>query len=186
MILLVGLGNPGKEYERTRHNIGWRVLDAYAASLEVEFTFEKKWNALIAKQNDVILCKPQTFMNNSGQAVRAVADYFKIEPHRIIVVHDDKDLQFGTIRMRSEGSSAGHNGVQSIIEHMGVQEFPRMRVGVMNDQPLPDTADFVLQRFSNTEEQQIDAIMSSCVEYLADALQQPSLEHQDIVVDLST
>lgn len=156
MKLIVGLGNPGKEYERTRHNIGWRVVDELARTRGVNFEYKKKFDAEIAKDGDVILCKPQTFMNNSGQAVAAIVNYFSVTPKECIVVYDDKDIPFGTIRLRASGSSGGHNGVQSVIQHLGAVDFPRMRIGVANEQmEQQDTADFVLQRFSAEEEKKL-------------------------------
>lgn len=160
MKLVIGLGNPGRKYRKTRHNIAWRVLDA----MDLDFSMEKKFKAEIVKNDLVIFCKPQTFMNNSGQAVRAVADYYKIDTSDIIVIHDDKDLQFEDVRIEKNRSSAGHNGVQSIINHLGTQNFTRMRIGVMNDHPLPDTASFVLQKFSREEEKKLKQTMLKLTE----------------------
>lgn len=161
MYLIVGLGNPGKEYEKTRHNIGWRVVDAYAEQQGVGFSYEKKWDADIAKIDDVLLCKPQTFMNNSGMAVAAIARYFTIAPEHILAVYDDKDIPFGTVRVRSAGSAGGHNGVQSLIQHVGTMDFWRIRIGVASSAlEKRDTADFVLSPFSSEEEQCIPHIIT--------------------------
>src|SRR3989339_928868 len=172
MKLLVGLGNPGKEYEKTRHNMGGRVLDA----LKLDFHLEKKFQAeiyvktgrdLSPTDKPFILCKPQTFMNNSGMAVRAVADYYKISPSDIIVIHDDKDLPLGTIRLRKKGSSGGHNGVQSIIDHLGTSSFTRLKIGVANElTEKNDTTQFVLDKFSKAEEKLLPKIILGAIEKL--------------------
>src|SRR3989339_690738 len=175
MKLIVGLGNPGTEYTKARHNIGWRVLDA----LNLDFHAEKKFQAEVAKQNDVLWCKSHTFMNNSGIAVRALAEYYHIPTTNILVIHDDKDIPFGLIRVRSNGSSGGHNGVQSIIQHLGTQEFGRIRIGVLNDSPIHDTADFVLNRFSKEEEVQIAKIISTTKHILENSIIQNTLAHTD-------
>lgn len=154
--VVVGLGNPGKKYAGTRHNIGFRVLD----SLRLNFSFEKKFNAEVAAAAGVLYCKPQTFMNDSGTAVRAVADYYKLTPQQIIAIYDDKDLPFGSVRVRTEGGSAGHNGVRSLIQHLGSEQFTRIRIGIATDSPIPDTADFVLANFTAEEEDQLTKIIA--------------------------
>lgn len=110
MQLVIGLGNPGKEYVQTRHNVGFMVVDSIVAAAGVSWKFEKKWNAELARVHGVVYCKPQTFMNDSGVAVRAVMDFYKVPAGDVIAVYDDKDLPFGIVRLRSNGSSAGHNG----------------------------------------------------------------------------
>lgn len=154
--LVVGLGNPGRKYSRTRHNVGWRVVEALVETLEGSFSYVKECENDLAHVGDVVVIKPQTFMNESGRAVRAAMDYYKIAVADVLVVHDDKDLPFGTIRLRFGGSSAGHNGVRSVIEHLG-EEFSRVRVGVANAEmaQFADAADFVLGRFTKEEEQRL-------------------------------
>lgn len=156
MKLVVGLGNPGRKYSRTRHNVGWRVVEALTASMNGSFSYVKACENDLAKIGDVVVIKPQTFMNESGRAVRAAMDYYKIASADVLVVHDDKDLPFGTIRLRFGGSSAGHNGVQSVIEHLG-EGFSRVRIGVANAEiaKFADAADFVLARFTKEEEQRL-------------------------------
>ena len=134
MILIVGLGNPGKKYEKTRHNLGFVVLDGLLQELTpVEKTiWEKnnKFNCLMAKIDDLILAKPQTFMNNSGQSVQRIARFYRIKPEDIWLVHDDVDLPLGKIKIRLGGAAAGHHGIESVIEKLGTDQFVRFRVGI--------------------------------------------------------
>ncbi len=182
--MVVGLGNPGPEYQHTRHNIGFHVLD----SMNLDFQFEKKFKADIAKSFDCLYVKPQTFMNVSGEAVRAVADYYKISPEDIIVVYDDKDITFGTIRLRSGGSSAGHNGVQSIIDHLGTSEFPRVRIGIQQrEQRSHDAAaNFVLSNFTESESVVLEEIAESAVGAIVYILDNGMTkeQHTDLQVEL--
>lgn len=184
MKLIVGLGNPGKRYERTRHNIGFRVLD----NLGLTFSYKKESDTELAKVGGVVYIKPQTFMNESGRAVRTVADYYRIAPEDIIVVYDDKDLPLGTIRLRTGGSgSGGHNGVQSVIEHLGSKNFARVRIGILPEHPVADTAGFVLSRFSKAEEE----LLNDCVIAATDAVRSiikkgiVKEHHRDIVITVS-
>lgn len=135
MKCIVGLGNPGKEYEKTRHNVGFMVIDLIAKDLN--FSFKKKFNADIAKGTyngeTLVLVKPLTFMNNSGEAVRMVTDFFQVDHEDILVIYDDLDLPIGKIRLREKGGSGGHNGMKSIIAHLNHQIFKRMRIGIGND-----------------------------------------------------
>ena len=154
MFLIAGLGNPGKEYENTRHNAGFMVLDALADKLGADIS-EKKHKALCGRAviggQKVILLKPQTYMNSSGESIRAAADYYKVDPEDILVVYDDISLAPGQLRIRAKGSAGGHNGIKSIIAHLGTQEFPRVRVGVGEKPPRMDLADYVLGHFSKAE-----------------------------------
>lgn len=156
-VLIVGLGNPGKEYNGTRHNIGFSAVDAFVVANEFEPWIAKKdlkclqASATIGDTR-VIAIKPTTFMNLSGEAVQAVAAFYKIPADKVIVVHDELDIPFGQIRLRTGGSSAGHNGLKSIIQHLG-ETFGRIRIGVGPKEPEQiDSADFVLGKF--TKEQQ--------------------------------
>lgn len=190
MKLVVGLGNPGKKYEKTRHNVGWRVLDA----LDLNFLLEKKFNSELAEvkrgSEKVLYCKPQTFMNNSGHAVRMIADYYTVDRANIIVVYDDKDLPFGTVRLRSEGSAGGHNGVQSIIEHLGEQEgvdFARVRIGVAPEDEgqrtrMDDTSKYVLSTFTADEEKNLPLIIEIATHAIEKLLEKGSgkTSHQDL------
>ena len=127
--LVVGLGNPGSEYERTRHNVGFMALDRLAQG-KAQWRKERAWNAQVAKVDGVLLCKPQTFMNLSGTAVAAVAGFYQISAAEILVVLDDMSLPLGRLRLRSGGSSGGQNGLKSIVEQLGTQEVARLRLGI--------------------------------------------------------
>ena len=160
MYMIVGLGNPEKKYDKTRHNIGFRLLDALADRNHIEVEEKKHkglcWRGVIAGQK-VILVKPQTYMNLSGECVREVADFYKIAPEEIIILFDDIDLEPGKLRIRKKGSAGGHNGIKSIIAQLGSQDFPRLKFGV-GDRPRDiDLADHVLGRFSRDEEEIVGA-----------------------------
>lgn len=137
--LIVGLGNPGSEYERTRHNIGFMAIDRLATSWSISIGKEKRFYGIfgegrlssrLASSGKIRLLKPTTFMNLSGQSVRACADWFKCKPENILVIYDDMDLPLGKLRLRPSGSAGGHNGMKSIISHLGTQNFPRLRLGI--------------------------------------------------------
>ena len=128
--LIVGLGNPGKDYRDTRHNAGFMVLDEVAQRMKVEFQLEKRWNSLLARFGNTWLLKPQTFMNDSGTAVAGVARFHKLTAAEALVVFDDVDLPLGTLRLRPSGSAGGHNGMRSIIAHLGTDAFPRLKIGI--------------------------------------------------------
>lgn len=156
MVIIAGLGNPEKKYDKTRHNIGFRLLDTLADRHHIDVA-EKKHKGLIGKGviagEKVILVKPQTYMNLSGECIREVADYYKVAPEDILVLFDDIDLAPGTIRIRKKGSAGGHNGIKSIIAHLNSDNFPRLKFGV-GDRPRDiDLADHVLGRFSRAEEE---------------------------------
>lgn len=156
-VLVVGLGNPGKEYNGTRHNIGFACIDAFVAANEFDPWIQKKdlkCHMASATLGDtrVIAIKPTTFMNLSGDAVQAVAHFYKIPAEKIVVVHDELDISFGQVRLRSGGSAAGHNGLKSVIGAIG-EGFGRVRIGIGPKEPEQmDSADFVLQRFSNDQQ----------------------------------
>ncbi|HEV8601546.1 MAG TPA: aminoacyl-tRNA hydrolase [Patescibacteria group bacterium] len=148
MILIVGLGNPGKQYERTRHNLGFRILDLLANTE----AWENKYDSQLIKTDDVILAKPQLFMNLSGKAVVQILKYHPAA--ELIVVHDELDLPLGSIKIQKDASAAGHNGVQSIINELGNKNFIRLRLGIDNPgtrADLPGDA-YVLQKFTDEEE----------------------------------
>lgn len=129
--MIVGLGNPGRQYEGTRHNVGFMLLDEIAKAEGVEFKSEPRWQCHRAKLGDgTLLVKPQTFMNLSGRAVRQVVAFFKWEPEKILVVYDDVALPLGHLRFREKGSAGGHNGIKSLIEHLGSDGFPRLKMGI--------------------------------------------------------
>jgi peptidyl-tRNA hydrolase, PTH1 family len=128
--LIAGLGNPGREYENTRHNAGFMILDRFAARLKVDFANERKFEGRFARSGPLFLLKPQTFMNLSGRSVAAVCQFYKIEPGEVLVVYDDAALPEGKLRLRRAGSAGGHNGMKSIIAHLGTDAIPRLRFGV--------------------------------------------------------
>jgi len=154
--MIVGLGNPGKEYELTRHNVGFRATDLVAGLLKTKID-RLKFKALTRMVNysdqKILLVQPQTYMNASGAAVGALASYYKVKPERIIVIFDDISLPPGRIRVRKDGSAGGHNGIKSIIQSLGSDQFPRVKVGVgAKPHPDYDLADWVLSKFSALEE----------------------------------
>ena len=154
--LIVGLGNPGREYERSRHNCGFRALDLLAESFNCmvdKLKFQGLYTQVSYNGKKLFLLKPQTYMNLSGRSVLQLSAYFNIPPQRIIVMFDDISLAPGRLRVRAEGSAGGHNGIKSIIQELGSQEFPRVKIGV-GAKPSPDydLADWVLSSFSASEE----------------------------------
>lgn len=153
--ILVGLGNPGKEYEKTRHNIGFMALDFVSKKLNIDFNIQKfksSYGLGNFKDKKVILLKPQTFMNLSGQAVVLLMSFYKVPPENVILIYDDISLPVGKIRIRKQGSHGGHNGVKNIVALSGSQSFPRIKVGI-GEKPNEnwDLADWVLSKFSNDE-----------------------------------
>lgn len=161
MKLVVGLGNPGAEYRETRHNVGFKVADALVDRWRVADQWREKFDALqiktIAGEEPVIIAKPITFMNLSGQAIAGLAGFYKIEPADILIVTDDVALPLGRLRARREGGAGGHNGLKSIIQSLATQAFPRMRVGVGRGDNRRDLADHVLGRFEADERDTVSA-----------------------------
>ncbi|MEI6351421.1 MAG: aminoacyl-tRNA hydrolase [Verrucomicrobiota bacterium] len=147
--LLVGLGNPGREYERTRHNVGFMVLDRIAARTGADWRLVKDWQAQVAGHEGVQFCKPVSYMNLSGKPAGAVARFYKVEPAEMLVVYDDLALPLGKLRFRPNGSAGGHNGMQSIIDHLGSQAIPRLRIGIGS--ASGGMVNHVLGRFSADE-----------------------------------
>jgi PTH1 family peptidyl-tRNA hydrolase len=180
--LIVGLGNPGDKYMQTRHNVGFLVLDSLCSG---EFKFEKKFNAEVCEQGEgVILMKPQTFMNLSGEAMKTFTDYYKITLENIWVVHDDIDIPFGEIRIREGGSSAGHKGVESAIKQLGIESFLRFRVGVKNENlNVIDTEDFVLQRFTKEEGEKLPQIINLCVNEIEELSKEGKVEPKTLKIE---
>jgi PTH1 family peptidyl-tRNA hydrolase len=160
--LVAGLGNPGREYQRTRHNVGFMVLDRLAADAQLPWEFSSKWNAGWTKA-DAILVKPATFMNRSGEAVAAIAGFYKIAPEEILVVLDDFALPLGRLRLRQQGSSGGHNGLESVLEHLGTESIARLRVGI-GGAPVEGATDYVLGRFFEEEQTLLDATIRRAAE----------------------
>ena len=169
MFIIAGLGNPDEKYQGTRHNVGFDVVDRLAEKYQIAVD-TKKHRALIGKGviegQKVLLVKPQTYMNSSGESIRAAADYYKVDPEDILIVYDDISLAPGQLRIRAKGSAGGHNGIKSIIAHLGTQEFPRVKVGVGEKPSRMDLADYVLGHFSKEEQ----ATMDDAVKEAADAV----------------
>lgn len=164
MYLIAGLGNPGKEYVNTRHNAGFMTVDRLSELFDIDVS-AKKLNGLIGKGvidgKKVILAKPQTFMNSSGDCIAPLNEYFK--PDKLIVVYDDITLDVGGIRVRKAGSSGGHNGMKSIIQRLGTEEFERVRVGIGEKPPRMDLADWVLGHFKKEDEEPLKAAIDDAV-----------------------
>lgn len=154
--LIVGLGNPGRKYDDTRHNVGFMVLDRLAAAAGVDFESKPRWQAHVAKRPDgVVLLKPQTFMNLSGRSVRQLLTFHKWEADQVLVVFDDTALPLGRLRLREKGSAGGHNGIKSMIQELGTEGFPRLKVGIGGAAPGGMTG-HVLGRFRDEEKETLE------------------------------
>ncbi len=177
--LIVGLGNPGREYRSTRHNAGFMVIDALCEGFGIRLS-RLQSKALVGTGaydgKKIILAKPQTFMNLSGQSVGSLMRFYKIPLEQILVIHDDLDLPVGTLRMRPGGGSAGQKGLTSIIEQLGTQEFPRLRIGIGRPPGQMDPVDYVLEDFWGSEKELLSQLLSRAVEAVKDYLQF-GLEH---------
>lgn len=164
--LIIGLGNPGRKYEGTRHNVGFDALDVLADRSGAQFVNHLRWKAHIAKHSQALLMKPQTFMNESGQSAGAALRFYKWQPEEVLVVYDDVSIPVGSLRFRKSGSAAGHNGLKSLIAHFGCDTFPRLKIGIGGPKP-GEMVGHVLGKFSPDELPDIkDAIARS-----ADAVQ---------------
>ena len=164
MKLIIGLGNPGEKYEKTRHNAGFLAVDKMALSSKYQvLSTQSKFNAKISNgiidDKKIILTKPQTFMNNSGEAIRAIVDYYKINIEDIIVIHDDLDISLGEYKISKNKNSGGHKGVQSIIDCLGTKDFARIRIGIMTENKKTPTEKFVLEKFSIEEMKAVKEII---------------------------
>ncbi|MBC8120205.1 MAG: aminoacyl-tRNA hydrolase [Gemmatimonadaceae bacterium] len=172
--LVIGLGNPGSQYANTRHNIGFMVLDRLAAQWGWPWRDNKRFKGLCAEgagpASKLLLLKPTTYMNNSGESVRAVLDYYRFTAQDILVIYDDTALPTGKIRLRTEGSAGGHNGVKSLIAHLGTQTFARLRVGIDAKPPEQDLADYVLGKFSPQQAERLPSVLEGAVKAVETAL----------------
>ncbi len=160
-LLIVGLGNPGKQYSRTRHNVGFMVVDRISELTGIKLN-TLRYQALIGRKNGLILVKPMTFMNLSGRAVAPLLQELKLTPSRLLVIYDDLDLPFGTIRIKPKGGSGGHKGVMSIISSLGTEEFPRVRVGILGAERkawVTSVVDYVLSPFSKEELEYLNEVV---------------------------
>ncbi len=165
MKAVVGLGNPGKKYDGTRHNVGFAVIDALAAGPDVS-SFQARFQAQIAEMfvdgHKVLLIKPETFMNLSGRSVRKTIDFYQLPHEDLLVIADDMNLALGRLRLRAKGTHGGHNGLRDIQSHLGTTEYSRLRIGV--DSPRDDAVDHVLGRFRPSERPRIDEALQTAVE----------------------
>jgi len=161
--LVAGLGNPGPDYAGTRHNVGFAVLDFFAENARVVFQRQAKWHAAIARAGDTILIKPLTFMNRSGSALAAVANFYKIGPAEILVVVDDFALPLGRLRIRESGGPGGHNGLESVILSFGSEDIPRLRLGI-GQAPERASVDYVLSPFFEEEKSKVRAMIERAAE----------------------
>ncbi len=197
MKLIIGLGNPGSKYKNNRHNLGFIIIDAYVSKFGLEWAYSRDWICFWAKNENALFIKPSTFMNKSGAAVKAVADFYKVDLKDILVISDEVDLPFSKIRLAFDGLSAGHKGVDSVIQYIGGFEFARLRIGVGSPRrasseagsprrasseagrpshpildsgskvKVPDVADYVLEDFSKEERQKLDEVILKCQEALS-------------------
>jgi PTH1 family peptidyl-tRNA hydrolase len=175
MHLIAGLGNPGAKFQNTRHNLGFRVVDLLAERWGLE-RFDSRFDGEMGKGkpngHPILLLKPQTFMNLSGTSIAACAKYHKIAPEHVWVIHDDLDLPLGHMRIRTEGSSGGHNGVQSVIERLGTPKFIRFRIGIGRPTSAVPTEDYVLQPFGADERETAQAMVERAAEAIGMALKE--------------
>jgi PTH1 family peptidyl-tRNA hydrolase len=183
-ILLVGLGNPGKEYDLTRHNVGFLAIDEFVSKTAEmdDWILKKDLKCQLSTgqigQNRVIAIKPTTFMNLSGEAVQAAASFYKIPADNIVVIHDEVDINFGQIRIRKGGSSAGHNGIKSVTQHIG-EDYGRIRVGIGPKKPAQiKSEDFVLKKFSKEEQGQLPNLCREVTAILSEYLYGSQLPHE--------
>lgn len=179
MKLIVGLGNPGKKYEKTRHNIGFMVIDKIAEKLNIELNqakFKGQFGTAQVEGEKVFLLKPLTYMNLSGESVQAIMDFYQMDVADLVVIYDDLDLPVGKIRLRQRGSAGGHNGMKSIIAHLGTQDFNRVRVGINRPTNGMAITDYVLSRFSAEEEMHIQEAVERSAEACIEWIKKPFLQ----------
>ncbi len=179
--LIVGLGNPGEKYAHTRHNIGFDVVDALAQRWQIPLAENRRFHGWVGEGRAIagdklVLLKPTTFMNRSGQAVRAVMDWYKFVPGAVLVVYDDMDLPLGRLRLRPSGSAGGHNGMKSVIAHLGTQDFPRLRIGIgsteKGDERDEAVISHVLGKFAPAEKKLVNTSLEWAVDAIEMALKQ--------------
>ncbi len=179
--LIVGLGNPGEKYAHTRHNIGFDVVDALAQRWQISLAENRRFHGWVGEGRAIagdklVLLKPTTFMNRSGQAVRAVMDWYKFFPGAVLVVYDDMDLPLGRLRLRPSGSAGGHNGMKSVIAHLGTQDFPRLRIGIgsteKGDERDEAVISHVLGKFAPAEKKLVNTSLEWAVDAIEMALKQ--------------
>ncbi len=179
MKLIVGLGNPGKQYEHTRHNIGFEVIDALSDRLQISLDqakFRGIYGYRVIEGEKVFLLKPLTYMNLSGESVIALMNYYEIDEEDLVVIYDDLDLPVGRIRLRQKGSAGGHNGIKSIISHLGTNEFNRIRVGINRPTNGMPIVDYVLGRFSKEETEAVKISVEKSAEACEEWIKKPFLQ----------
>jgi len=169
-MLIVGLGNPGPQYEKNRHNAGWMQMERLAKHTGLSFKLEKNHKANVARGNfkgkTITLAMPLTYMNLSGQSVISLAHYYKYSSEEVLIVYDDKDFDLGAFKIKQDGSAAGHNGIKSIISCLSTEKFPRFRIGVGPKPKEMDMANFVLQNFSKAEMEILDKVLDKGIDAL--------------------
>ena len=191
LYVIVGLGNPGTEYARTRHNVGFQAVERLARRWDADWAFEKKFNARVARaergNRRALLCQPQTFMNASGDAVGAVIDFFQVPRSHLLVVLDDADLPLGQLRLRPGGSSGGHHGLESIEQRLGAREYARLRIGIGRQAGAREITGHVLGRFSSTEAVAVDTVLTvasdQAATWLEAGIQKAMSQFNGVVVD---
>lgn len=176
MKLVVGLGNPGKVYENTRHNIGFLIIDKYLKYKKCEFAWTKKFNGVYCQcklfNENIIFLKPQSFMNLSGEVVKKFVDYFKIDINDILIISDDLDLNIGNFKLKNRGSSGGHNGLKDIEHNLQTSEYKRLKIGISNNKNI-ETKDYVLGKFSTEEKNKLEELFSVIEKVLDDYFKLP-------------
>lgn len=193
MFLSVGLGNPGAEYAKTRHNAGFLLVDRLAGRWHADWTLERKFNSRMARADRengrVLLCQPQTFMNSSGEAVAPLVAFYRLRIKHFVVAVDDADLPLGEIRLRPGGSSGGHHGLESIEQHLGTREFARLRIGIGRTAGARQITNYVLGRFSSTEAVLADKVLEKACDqvecWLSDGIQKAMSQFNGLVESLN-
>lgn len=183
MYIVIGLGNPGKDYTNTRHNIGFDVIDyiAYKNNIKLnKIKFKSVFGEGYIGREKVILCKPQTYMNNSGIAVREIIDFYKIDLDKLITIVDDIDIDFASIKIKQKGSAGSHNGLKSIIYHLQRDDFTRVKIGIGKKHPKQDLSDFVLSRFSKEELKDIEMAGKSAAQAVETIINEDIMEAMNI------
>jgi PTH1 family peptidyl-tRNA hydrolase len=191
LYLIVGLGNPGADYAKTRHNAGFLLVETLARRWHIEWSLERKFNTRMTRSDRaagrVMLCEPQTYMNSSGEAVGALLNYYQVPADRLLVVVDDADLPLGSIRLRPGGSSGGHHGLESIEQHAGTGEFARLRIGIGRQNSERRITGHVLGRFSSTEMALLDKVLTVAADqaetWLAAGIQKAMNQFNGMVTD---
>ncbi len=170
MKLIIGLGNPGKEYKNTRHNIGFDVIDEYLKKYNLEVNkskFDGLYTEIIINSEKIMFLEPQKYMNLSGEVIKKYIDYFKININDILVIHDDLDQSLGKIKLKQNSSSGGHNGIKNIEQHLGTKNYKRLKIGINNDKSI-NTKDYVLGKMNNDDRKVIDESINKCIDIIDD------------------